>query len=260
MDAIYEKLIERIPENLCAENVVVGDIWLVVNASCGCGAASVYDEGHETGQRHEYEGRSLKELARLIDSSLPLEQGISMAAINAYYNQQERLSELESRGLLVIDETANSFVEYGNQAAGKDVAFVGHFCGLEMHMAKAGSVSILEKRPQEGDLPAEMAPEVIPGKDFVFITGATLANCTATELLDICRETPETKAIFVGPTTTLSEVLFEHGAAELAGTIIRDPDAAMAAAVSEDHMSIFKTGQKVRIIEKRGYQEQKSLL
>jgi len=248
MDRIYEKLIERIPEDIVATDVVVGDIWLVVNSPLGCGAASVYDEGHETGRRTAYEGKSLKELAMMIDSSEPVEQGISMGAINAYYNQYERLAGLETKGMLAIDETTNSFVEYGRQAEGRDVAFVGHFCGLEMHMAKAGSVAVLEKRPQEGDLPAEMAPEVIPGKDFVFMTGATLANCTAEGLLSLCRKTPETKAIFVGPTTTLSEVLFEYGAAELAGTIIRDPQAAMEAAVSEDHMSIFRTGQKVRVI------------
>ena len=241
MDAIYEKLIERIPEDIMATDVVVGDIWLVVNSPLGCGAASVYDEGHETGRRTAYEGKSLKELAKMLDSSEPVEQGISMGAINAYYNQYDRLAELEAKGILTIDETTNSFVEYGRQAEGRDVAFVGHFCGLEMHMAKAGSVSVLEKRPQEGDLPAEMAPEVIPGKDFVFMTGATLS---------LCRKTPETKAIFVGPTTTLSEVLFEYGASELAGTIIRDPQAAMEAAVSEDHMSIFRTGQKVRVIRK----------
>ena len=252
MDVIYEKLIERIPEDVIAGDVVVGEIWLVVNSPLGCGAASVFDEGHATGRMPAYEGRSLKELAMLIDSSESVEQGISMAAINAYYNQYARLADLEKKGLLAVDETTNSFVEYGRQAEGKDVAFVGHFCGLEMHMAKAGSVSVLEKRPQPGDLPAEMAPEVIPGKAFVFVTGATLANCTAGELLSLCRKSPETKAIFVGPTTTLSEVLFEHGAAELAGTIITDPEAAMEAAVSDDHMSIFRSGHKVRVIRKDG--------
>ena len=99
----------------------------------------------------------------------------------------------------------------------------------------------------EIDLPAEMCDEVIPGKDFVFMTGATLANNTATHLLELCRSSSGTKAIFVGPTTTLSEILFEFGATELAGTVIGDPDAAIAAALSDDHMSIFATGQKLRI-------------
>ena len=72
----------------------------------------------------------------------------------------------------------------------------------------------------EIDLPAEMCDEVIPGKDFVFMTGATLANNTATHLLELCRSSSGTKAIFVGPTTTLSEILFEFGATELAGTVI----------------------------------------
>ena len=94
MDQLYKKLIERIPEEIIANDVVVGDIWLIVNASCGCGAASIYDEGHRTGRLREYEGRTLKQLAMMADSSLPLEQGISMGAINAWYNQYGRLEEL----------------------------------------------------------------------------------------------------------------------------------------------------------------------
>ena len=60
-----------------------------------------------------------------------------------------RVSTAE-KGILTIDETGNSFVEYGQLAAGKDVALVGHFCGLEMHMTRVDSISILEKRPQSG--------------------------------------------------------------------------------------------------------------
>ena len=249
MDKIYETLIERIPNDLIAEEVAFGDVWLVVKSSCGAGAASVFESNHAIGRAPEYEGRTLKELAMLIDSSIPVEQGISMAAINAYYNQFDRIKELEEKGILTIDETGNSFVEYGQLAAGKDVAFVGHFCGLEMHMTRVNSISILEKRPQNGDLPAEMCDEVLPGKDYVFMTGATLANNTATHLLELCNRDEKTKAIFVGPTTTLSEILFEFGASELAGTIITDPDAAIEAALSPDHMSIFGTGQKLRIIK-----------
>lgn len=61
---------------------------------------------------------------------------------------------------------------------------------------------------------------------------------------------PSTRGIFVGPTTTLSEVLFENGAAELAGTVITDPEAAFGAALSEDYRSIFDNGQKVRVVRK----------
>ncbi len=249
MDPIYRELINRISEDIVAEKIAVGETWIAIKASCGAGVASLYDAGHEIGFYEEYEGISLRELANLIESPVLVEQGISMAAINTYYNQFERLQELEKAGTLKVDMTTNSLVEYGRQAAGKDVAFVGHFCGLEMHMKDAASVSVLEKRPQPGDYPAEMCDEIIPGKDFVFMTGATLANNTATHLLELCRRSPHTCGIFVGPTTTLSEILLEHGALELAGTVITDPDAAIEAAMDKDHMAVFRTGQKVRIIK-----------
>ena len=174
-----------------------------------------------------------------------------MAAINAYYNQFAYLEGLEKQGKITVDTTSNSFIEYGKLVDGRDVTFVGHFCGLEQHMTKAGSVSILEKRPQPGDIPAEQCDEVIPGMDYVFMTGATLANGTACHLLELCREKDNTRAIFVGPTTTMSEVLFDYGAAELSGMVITDPKAAMKAVLGGDHKAIFATGQKVRVIGRR---------
>ena len=252
MDRIYEELIAGIPENITADRVAMGPGWMLIEASCGCGAASVYDEGqHFIGRATQFEGRTLKELGGLIDSPVLAEQGISVAAINAYYNQFAYLEDLEEQGKVTIDTTTNSFIEYGRLVDGKDVTFVGHFCGLEQHMAKAGSVSILEKRPQPGDIPAEKCDEVIPGMDYVFMTGATLANGTASHLLELCREKDNTKAIFVGPTTTMAETLFKYGAAELSGMVITDPETAFEAVLSGDHKAIFATGQKLRVIGER---------
>ncbi len=252
MDRIYEELIAGIPEDLLAEKVVMGPGWMIVGAQTGYGAASVYDGGqHEVGRAPQYEGKTLRELGTLIDSPVLAEQGVSVAAINAYYNQFAYLENLAAQGRITIDTTSNSFIEYGQMVNRKNVTFVGHFCGLEQHMGKAGSVSVLEKDPQPGDIPAEKCDEVIPGMDYVFMTGATLANGTASHLLELCCKKAHTKAIFVGPTTTMSEVLFAYGAAELSGMIITETEAAFDAVISGDHKAIFKTGQKVRII-KRG--------
>ena len=249
MDRIYEELIADIPEDIRAERVAMGPGWMLVEASCGCGAASVYDGGqHPTGRALQYEGKTLRELGGLIDSPVLAEQGISVAAINAYYNQFTYLENLEQQGKVTIDTTSNSFIEYGKMVEGKDVTFVGHFCGLEQHMTKAGSVSILEKRPQPGDIPAEKCDEVIPGMDYVFMTGATLANGTANHLLELCGMKDNTKAVFVGPTTTMAETVFRHGAAELSGMVITDAEAALEAVLSGDHKAIFATGQKLRVI------------
>jgi uncharacterized protein (DUF4213/DUF364 family) len=249
MDRLYEELIAGIPEGLAAEGVAMGPNWMIVKSVCGCGAASVYDEGnHPIGRMPQYEGKTLRELGRLIDSPVMAEQGVSVAAINAWYNQFNYLKQLEVAGRVTIDATTNSFLEYSKLVDGKDVTFVGHFCGLEKHMARAGSVSILEKRPQPGDLPAEKCDEVIPGMDYVFMTGATLANGTASHLLELCNVKENTQAIFVGPTTTMSKTLFEYGAAELSGMVITDPDAAFEAVVTGNHKAIFDTGQKLRVI------------
>ena len=252
MERIYEELIRGIPAGLTADGVAMGPNWMLVKAPCGCGVASVYDNGeHPTGRMPQYEGIKLRGLGQLIDSPVLAEQGIGIAAINAYYNQSAYLKELEDSGLITISHTTNSFLEYGKMVTGKNVTFVGHFPGLEKHMVKARRVSVLEKRPQPGDLPAEQCNDVIPGMDYVFMTGATLANRTAPHLLELCRVVDKTKAIFVGPTTTMSKVLFDYGASELSGMIITDPDAAFEAVISGNHKAIFDTGQKLRIMTSR---------
>ena len=34
MDLIYQKLIERIPDDLVAEEIALGELWLVVRSTC----------------------------------------------------------------------------------------------------------------------------------------------------------------------------------------------------------------------------------
>ena len=76
MDRIYEELIAGIPEDITADRVAMGPGWMLIEASCGCGAASVYDGGqHFIGRAAQYEGRTLRELGGLIDSPVLAEQG-----------------------------------------------------------------------------------------------------------------------------------------------------------------------------------------
>jgi uncharacterized protein (DUF4213/DUF364 family) len=81
---------------------------------------------------------------------------------------------------------------------------------------------VLEKRPGEGDLPAEAATEVIPQADVVAITGTSLINHTFEELMGLCR--PEAFILVVGPTTPLSPVLFDYGASVISGTVVTDSE------------------------------------
>jgi hypothetical protein len=84
---------------------------------------------------------------------------------------------------------------------------------------------VLELRPQAGDLPAERASEIVPQADVVVITGTTLVNHTADELLKLARGKT---IIMLGPTTIMSPVLFEYGASAICGVSILDAGRAIS--------------------------------
>lgn len=174
------------------------------------GGSSVADqperEVRHCGAVHE---RPLRELLAWTASDHPLERSIGVAALNA---------SLPTDGLALHDGNAIELaVRLG---AGKDVVVVGHFPRLEALRASARSLAILEKKPLPGDLPAEAAPDVIPGAGLVAITGVTFLNDTLSGLLALKR--PGATFIVLGPTVPLSPVLFEHGVDVIGGSVVED--------------------------------------
>ena len=109
---------------------------------------------------------------------------------------------------------------------GKDVAVVGHFPFTASLRAACRTLWVLEKRPRPGDLPAEMAGEILPRADMVAVTGTTLLNGTLAGLLAACRQ--DAVVVMLGPTTPFAPGLFRCGIDVLAGCDVPDPEAALA--------------------------------
>jgi uncharacterized protein (DUF4213/DUF364 family) len=183
----------------------------------GCGLASALQgDDHHHGQNpvrragHLHE-RSAWRLAELARSDSLLEASIGLAAINA---------------LLDVDEDAcvelNAEQVILEQGMGKGVVVVGHFPFIPRVREAARQLWVLEKRPGEGDFPAEAAPDVIPQADVVAITGTSLINHTFEELMRLCRQ--GAFVLVLGPTTPLSPVLFDYGVDVISGTLVTDPE------------------------------------
>jgi uncharacterized protein (DUF4213/DUF364 family) len=160
-----------------------------------------------------FEGGSARELSELALSSDPVEASIGVAAINSLI--EPRGNEIERNGYEIALE----------RAAGKGLAVVGHFRFVEEIGDRVEKLWVLELNPQPGDLPAERAPEIIPQADVVVITGTTLVNHTADELLKLARGKT---IIMLGPTTIMSPVLFEYGVSAICGVHIVDAPRAIA--------------------------------
>ena len=216
---IIDDLLAALAGDSPVREVRIGGFWTAVvleDERCGLASALRDDDHHHHGQNpvrgagHLHE-RNTRELAELARSDSLLEASIGLAAINA---------------LLDVDEDAcvelNAEQVVLKQGTGKGVVVVGHFPFIPRVREAARQLWVLEKRPGEGDLPAEAAPDIIPQADVVAITGTSLINHTFEELIKLCR--PGAFVLVLGPTTPLSPVLFDHGVDVISGTLITDPE------------------------------------
>lgn len=173
------------------------------------GRPAVRDAGRLIGQ----DGAALARLA-LADSLT--ERSIGFAALNA---------------LLPVDEarcvTRNAEEMILARGQGRNVAIVGHFPFVPRVRAVAAACAVLELNPGPDDLPAAMAPEVVPQADVVAITGMTLVNGTFEELAGLCR--PDAYVLVLGPSTPLAPLLFDYGVSAISGTVVADVPAVLTA-------------------------------
>ncbi len=221
---LFTRLLANLPEGKII-NVHMGLYWTAVLAEvdgetrCGL-AATVGDESHHytTEPSVAHAGYltelSSRELAEFVHSSVLPEVSIGLATVNALLPRLPHLwVDLHSKQVLA------------RLGAGKNVAMVGHFPYVPELRQKVGKLWVLEQNPQDGDLPASAAAEIIPQADVLAITAMTLLNRTFDDLIALRR--PGIPTLVVGPTTPLSPVLFEMGATILSGSIVENPEAVL---------------------------------
>lgn len=88
-------------------------------------------------------------------------------------------------------------------------------------LAARCELTVLERAPQEGDLPDPACEYVLPEQDYVFITGTTLINKTLPRLLQLCEGA---RVVLVGPSVPFTTDWFDLGVEVLAGSVVVDPE------------------------------------
>lgn len=203
----------------CAEGVVedvrIGLHWtavvIEVDGVHRCGLASTLFERGQHGRRPdvpqagELVGCSGRELAGLARSEQSVLTSLGVAAMNALLSPFPHLWT-----------DANAEQILAEHGYGKRVALVGHFPFVERLRGEVGELVVLELFPQEGDMPAEAAPKILPQAEVVAITAMSLANHTLEPLLDLCSE--EAFVMIIGPSTPLHPRLFDWGVDLLSGS------------------------------------------
>ena len=200
-----------------------------------CGLASTFHEEHPYHRPVRNAGSltqlSALELAQYARSDNVLEASIGMAAINS---------------LIDIDEARcvneNALDVLALKGRGKNIAIVGRFPWIPKLRSVAKTFWVIEQSPQEGELPAEAAEEVLPEADVVGLTGTSFINHTVEKLLGLSKNS---FVVIVGPSTPLSPVLFDYGADVLAGVKVVEPDRTIH---SISQGAIFSQVEGVRLV------------
>jgi len=161
-------------------------------------------------------GRDARELAELEQSDSLTERSIGFAALNALLEVDEAACVTRNAEEIILE-----------RGCARRVAIVGHFPFVSRVRAAVATCWVLELNPLPGDLPAEMAPEILPQADVVAITGMTLVNGTFEGLAALCR--PDAFVMVLGPSTPLSPLLFDYGVRAVSGTVVTDIPAVLAA-------------------------------
>ena len=231
---ILDDLIASLGDDSRIQEIHACVFWTAVTSK-HCGLASTFHEEHPYHRAVRDAGslrqKSALELARYAKSDNVLEASIGMAAINS---------------LIDIDETRcveeNAFDMLAREGRDKNIAVVGHFPWIPRLRNIARKLWVIEQKPQEGELPAEAAGEVLPQADVVGITGASFVNHTAERLLELSRNN---FVVMLGPTTPLAPVLFGYGVDAIAGVKVVEPEKAIHS-ISEG--AIFSQVEGVKLV------------
>lgn len=159
--------------------------------------------------------KSAIELAQLSLSKNPYEISIGMATVNALVNIEAKwCQEVNARDILI------------GKGRDKNVAVIGHFPFVPKLAQVTKKLWVMEMNPQDGDLPADEAKNILPQAEVIGITGSAFINGTIDFLLSLCN--PEAYIVVLGGTTPLSSILFDYGVDAVSGAAVVDPESVLS--------------------------------
>jgi uncharacterized protein len=196
-----------------------GLFWTaVVSRRCGLASTMMGESCPGGNQEHTvfdpHAGKTAQELALLSLSGDVLEASLGLAAMNS-------LIEVDMSSVVEVN-AGDLLMEHGKD---KSVAVIGHFPFSDSLRRTAKNLWILERRPKPGDFPERDAETYLPRSDVVAISSTTLINHTLAEILRLCP--PASVKILLGPTTPMTQVLFDYGIDVLSGSVVTDTAAAL---------------------------------
>jgi len=210
---LIEKLISITPEKKVRE-LVIGLGWTVV-LSKYAGMAMTYKSNEEPRNIESLHEIDTRKLAELLKSWNFLEASIGLAAINSTIPPPKSY------------KVANALDLAFQESKDKTVTMVGYFPGyVDKFMKKARHFYVLELNQNvlntsKNILFSFAAEEVIPKSDIVILTATTIINKSIERLLQLSKSA---KVYLVGPSSPLTDVLFDYGIDVIGGVMVKDEE------------------------------------
>lgn len=213
---LYDDLIDGLPSGITVREVACSH-WACVVTDAGAGVSMAYHGGPSDADRlMNAWGTDLRDVASLVKSWDMSAASVGVAALNSWYNTQERLSawrvEQQPR------HKSSTFDIRREDIIGHKVGMIGHFPEARW-MAELCDLKVFERSERNGDYPDMAAEYELADRDWIFITGSTLANRTLPRLLALGRHA---RITLVGPTTCFAPEVFRGSVAEFGGSIVVD--------------------------------------
>jgi hypothetical protein len=187
-----------------------GLYWTAVTSSfCGL-ASTMMRESCPAGQGEEtipdsFTEQSALQLARLALSTDIGKVSVGLAAINSLIEIDiSRCTEINAADLLM------------REGRERNVSVIGHFPFTDELRTVTKNLWVIEKWQRPGDYPESDALEYLPRSDIVAISSTTLINGTLSGLLALCTE--RCVKMLLGPTTPMTEILFDYGIDIISGS------------------------------------------
>ena len=244
---LYDKLIAGVPEELHVKRAVAGNFWTAVESELGVGVSGTAKSMTRPPMaRFTLEGAPLRQVAALSKSWNFVEASIGVAALNAYYNSPE----IARKNGVLFDEgddrLNDPYIVYRNFVRDKKVACIGsNSTVVESLLKDVAEVSLLGE--EMGSFPEQAADYLLPEQDLVYLPCYSEITKELARYLSLCKDTV---AVVCGPSITMSPLLFEYGAFDLAGLVITDADMAFESACGTAVKKMFAAGKKASLRKK----------
>lgn len=248
---LYDLLLDyTAPSRALVEEILIGQVWTCCISDNGVGLAMTPADGPAARTlpwSGTLRGKPVRELAGWVKSWQPQEAAIGLAACNAALQtglclpQGQQLRELAGKGNLAV------FEHFLPQLGGRKIVVIGRYPGLRAWAASQGlDLTILERLPEDGDLPAAAAEFLLPQADWVFLTASAISNKTLPRLLELSRPA---MSVLMGPSTPWLPEFFHYGVNYLAGVEIADREVLHATVAEGGGVRIFDAAVCYRVAE-----------